>query len=305
MFKNKSLSSMLIGYCNSIKMKFFWFNLYRKTYENYVKVILNQYQKNFPIRANLKSGKKITAYTLDELALYALLTINSNMRYDENEDLLTVNLPSNFSSRKIELYGTKQNTDTILAFSNNEGTYDELDVTNKILIDIGACTGDTAIYFTLNGAKQVISVEPFPKNFEILQKNINKNHLNDKIIPVLGGCSSSKKELVIDPNFKSGMRSILRQFPKGIKISTITLDEIIKKFQIKNNAILKLDCEGCEYDVILNASDSTLNHFSVIQIEYHNGFKNLKTRLINLGFEVSNPIVDNAFRGHIIAKKKE
>ena len=36
------------------------------------------------------------------------------------------------------------------------------------------------------------------------------------------------------------------------KISAITISELISKYGIYGDAVLKMDCEGCEYDIILN-----------------------------------------------------
>jgi len=72
-----------------------------------------------------------------------------------------------------------------------------------------------------------------------------------------------------------------------------------------SNAILKLDCEGCEYDTILNCSASILQKFTDIQVEYHKGYKNLEEKFMSVGFEVSHTVIDNINRGHIHAKRKK
>jgi hypothetical protein len=54
-----------------------------------------------------------------------------------------------------------------------------------------------------------------------------------------------------------------------------------------SSMILKMDCEGCEYEPILSTNESTLRKFSHIMIEYHFGYKNLEEKLEKCGFEVS------------------
>jgi len=66
----------------------------------------------------------------------------------------------------------------------------------------------------------------------------------------------------------------------------LTLENIIKTNKIES-ALLKMDCEGCEYDSILNSSEDILKKFSHIQLEYHYGYKNIKNKLEKCGFEVS------------------
>ena len=281
-----------------------WFNLYKKTFKNYPSIIFNQTRSKYPLKAIFKNDEQYMLNSIDETALFALLTDNKNMTYDKKNDLLTVSLSSEFNRQHVKLFGTIQNTDTILAFSQSNGTYEKLPLKDKTVIDIGACTGDTSIYFALKGAKKVIAVEPFPKNFQILEKNIQENNFNDFITPILAACSSSKKEILIDPNLHNGMRSILREYSDGIKIPTITIEQIVKEFDL-SNAILKLDCEGCEYDTILNCSASILQKFTDIQVEYHKGYKNLEEKFMSVGFEVSHTVIDNINRGHIHAKRKK
>jgi len=40
-----------------------------------------------------------------------------------------------------------------------------------------------------------------------------------------------------------------------LAVQAITLGEILSKCTDSNDAVLKMDCEGCEYDVILNDYD--------------------------------------------------
>ena len=294
---------MIKGVYHTWKNKFMWFNLYRQTFKNYYSVIFNQTRMNFPLTATLKNNQQLTLNSIDETALFALLTNHKNMNYDKKNDMLTVSLSSKFIRSSVRLFGIIQNTDTILAFSDNDGTYENLPLKDKTIIDIGACTGDTSIYFALKGAKKIIAVEPFPNNFKILKKNITENKFDELIIPILGACGYLKKEISINPNLHDGMRSILHEFSDGIKISTITLQDIIKDFDV-SDAILKLDCEGCEYETILNSSSEILQKFTDIQIEYHNGYQNLEKKLLSVGFEVSHAVIDNMHRGHIHAKRK-
>ena len=72
-----------------------------------------------------------------------------------------------------------------------------------------------------------------------------------------------------------------------------------------------MDCEGCEYETILSSADDILQKFSHIQIEYHYGYKNLKERLEDSGFNVSvtKPMIDLSYNprriiGYIYAVRK-
>jgi hypothetical protein len=50
--------------------------------------------------------------------------------------------------------------------------------------------------------------------------------------------------------------------------------------------VLKLDCEGCEYELILDTPDMILEKFESIFIEYHMGYDKLKEKLESCKFVV-------------------
>ena len=55
-------------------------------------------------------------------------------------------------------------------------------------------------------------------------------------------------------------------------------------FNIKE-AVLKMDCEGCEYN-LLNEDRDTIRRFKRIQIEYHYGYEELYNYLKDNNFDV-------------------
>ncbi|MGC8622558.1 MAG: FkbM family methyltransferase [Candidatus Micrarchaeia archaeon] len=77
----------------------------------------------------------------------------------------------------------------------------------------------------------------------------------------------------------------MKNFVAGKRIKISSLDKIVKNFGLKH-AVLKVDCKGCEYLLLLNASDAVLQAFDQIILEYHYGYKNLEKRLKEAGFKV-------------------
>jgi FkbM family methyltransferase len=290
------------GKYSTLKNKIMWFNYYRKAYKNFLNVIKKDLNKNYPFEATLRNGKKVSITSRDKAALFALLSAYKSITYYDNDDSISFNYRSKTGEKKLRLFGISQNLDAILVFNKDEETYKNLPLQNKIIIDIGACTGDTAIYFALQGAAKIIALEPFPKNYQMAIKNVDENNLNNKIKMVLGGCGLCSKTIMVDPNYQSSMRSSLREFATGTNIPIFTLEQILEDHKI-DDAILKMDCEGCEYETILNAAKDTLLKFSHIQIEYHNGYENLKKKLVDCGFRVTKLFADTAKRGHILATR--
>ena len=153
---------------------------------------------------------------------------------------------------------------------------------SQYVIDIGANIGDTAIYFALNGAKKVISFEPYPATFVLAEKNIGMSEFKEKIQIINAGYGKDRK-IKIDTSFIPDTGSDIIESSKGTDIEIYSLETIMKKYNI-NSGVLKMDCEGCEYH-LLNEKNETLRNFSKIQIEYHYGYEKLVEKLKESGFE--------------------
>ncbi len=167
--------------------------------------------------------------------------------------------------------------------------YKDLDVKNKIVIDIGANIGDTAIYFALKGAKHVYAFEPYPYSYNLAQHNIKTNKLQNKITILNEGCGGESNKIRIKQDYKNYGGTDLKEFKNGKIIPITTLGDIMNRFKI-NNAVLKVDCEGCEYGIILKSKKETLRKFKSIMIEAHYGYVNLEKKLKNAGFTTNHTI---------------
>ena len=135
------------------------------------------------------------------------------------------------------------------------GEYSALDVTDKIIVDVGAGYGETALYFLKRGARRVIAVEPCPEVYREMLENLRLNGVEDKVAPLNAALSSAHGSACIE-------------CPSGkVTVGTITLGDIIDRFGL-HGGVLKMDCEGCEYDVILNDYEH-VRLFDVVYFEYH------------------------------------
>jgi len=145
--------------------------------------------------------------------------------------------------------------------------YKFLNVKDKNVLDIGAFVGDSPIYFILKGAKKVYAIEPHPGSYKEMIENIKLNNMEDKIIPINMGINYEKDYIYIPTTVVNAQGILLRPKGNGIKVSAGKLSDIIEKYNI-DTQILKMDCEGCEYDIILKDYD-TIKEFDEIGFEYH------------------------------------
>jgi FkbM family methyltransferase len=146
--------------------------------------------------------------------------------------------------------------------------YGFIDVKNKVVTDIGAFIGDTSIYFAIKGANTIYAIEPHPGAYEELVENIRLNNLESKIIPLNVGIGYKANYFTVNVKTKQAPQIYLRNSQgQGVKVSASTLSDIIKNYNIYTD-VLKMDCEGCEYDIILN-DYTTVSKFEQIVFEYH------------------------------------
>ncbi len=131
-----------------------------------------------------------------------------------------------------------------------EQTYKELNVRGKYVLDIGCAFGDTLFYFAKKGAKMVEGYEINRKVYAMAMANARIN----KRFPVI----------VVNK-----------------KATSSTIDDFAERYADQHK-VLKIDCEGGEYEQILNAKK--LGKYDQIIIEYHYGYLNLDRCLKNLGF---------------------
>ena len=165
--------------------------------------------------------------------------------------------------------------------------YDWLQVKDRIVVDIGAYVGDSAMYFVTRAAKKVNAFEPYPAIYNVAKKNIEINGFRSKVEVINEGCGGESHSLTIDTEFKHTGGAAAKGFQKGKRIKIRTLAEIVNKYRI-SNALLKMDCEGDEYDIILESRSETLRRFERIMIEFHYGYKDLERKLYDAGFRVKH-----------------
>ncbi len=183
-----------------------------------------------------------------------------------------------------------------------DNQYGWLGVKGEEVIDIGANVGDTAIYFAAEGAKHVYALEPYPYSYDLAKKNVSESNLVNKVTLLNVACSDKKSTIKILEGHKNLGDSDIKISETGKEIEVTTLDDLVKEYKTKG-ALLKMDCEGCEYSIILNASADTLRNFKKIMIEYHYGYKNLYDKLSESGFSVEYTKPKTSINGEAEKKK--
>lgn len=268
---------------------------YYKLYKNWLHVVYFIYRQNDEIRLKLRSGKTLNMNLKDAL------NYTFKNYYGIEGGYIKIN---QFRFKLNDGSSDVYNGDISACFIREE--YKWLKPKGNIIIDIGANIADSSIYFASQGATKVIALEPYPYSYRLAQENILNNSYNEKIILVNAGYGNDS-EIYVKDTFTTGESQLIPSID-GIRIKIFSLETLLDKYNI-DSAILKMDCEGCEYN-LLNESNDTLRRFKRIEMEYHYGYERLKKRLENAGFKVryTKPVLatnnQNMHIGYIYAKRK-
>lgn len=165
-------------------------------------------------------------------------------------------------------------------------------VRGKTVIDVGANIGVFSIFASTLGAKKVLGVEPVRSTFDRFNKNIkligydNITTYKNIVSPMHG---DSIKISVCD---KCGHNSIYNVEDDFEEVTSITLSDLLSCTE-DTDIFLKMDCEGSEFDIILNAKIEEMNRISMVVLEVHNelhpvykDYKILHDKMNEFGFRL-------------------
>ncbi|MFP3320318.1 MAG: FkbM family methyltransferase [Acidilobus sp.] len=165
---------------------------------------------------------------------------------------------------------------------------------DRDVIDVGANVGDTTLYFILNGARKVIAVEPLPKVARCAEENVRLSGATDKVSVINAALSDEPVSVPCDYDVLSSRYFSTLKGSGPCKVPGITLGDLLN--MVDDPYLLKMDCEGCEAQVILGPERERLRAFEHIVFETHPEItgvsdEKLLTSLKELGFECGPPLV--------------
>ena len=252
---------------------------YRKKFTNWTKIIREIRTNSYPFKAITRDGQNFTIYGHSQI--YFLLKGHNLPDYDQKDKILKIN----YKGHILEFVNALQNGGLFEVFIEEE--YAPLNINGSNVIDIGGNIGDSAIYFALNGARSVISIEPQLSSFDSMVRNVALNSMDQQITTVRAGVGKSESYLAVSGSSATadGGMSLVPD-KKGEEMHILDMKYISKNYLQELN-VLKVDCEGCEYDFFDGADLNDLQKFQRIMVETHYGSKSIIKKLQKAGFEVT------------------
>jgi FkbM family methyltransferase len=141
-----------------------------------------------------------------------------------------------------------------------------------VVIDIGAHIGLFSIYLAKRWPViKVFSFEPFPANFRNCAENLQLNGITNVVLSPKAITNDNRLlNMATDPHNSGGASAVVKTFESnGIVtgLASMTLDEVFLVHEIGRCKLMKIDCEGMEYEILHGAR--VLDKVEYLAGEFH------------------------------------
>jgi len=182
------------------------------------------------------------------------------------------------------------------------------------IIDVGANIGMFSLHAGTHfpGAR-LIALEPSVRAYGFLCRNLEQNGRKARTLNCAAGATSGEADLYWRGS--EVLNTLCSRDPLGgrpaayARTPVVSLDELFRAENIETCDLLKLDCEGSEYDVVFHASSETLARIRRVAMEYHIGFnehspEQMQAFLEAHEFEVKTLAARDDGTGYIYARNR-
>jgi FkbM family methyltransferase len=139
----------------------------------------------------------------------------------------------------------------------------------SVVVDVGAHIGCFSLLAAAHGAR-VFSFEPFPSNFAALQRNLARNHAADAhaFQVAVTGARETRQMFIPENSGHTGRFSLHPgRGPQTIAVPCTSFDALVAEHRLARIDLLKLDCQGSEYEILYGIAPATFERIRAIVAE--------------------------------------
>jgi len=144
----------------------------------------------------------------------------------------------------------------------------------QTIMDIGGNFGSFTLFAAQQPDTRIFTFEPSPVNFELLEKNVKSNSFPGNVTLVKKAVSSGRGTVKMATN-RGGYSTIVSHHQENDsrdndifeEVETITLTDAFNENGIEFCDLMKIDCEGSEYDILYSASKDIFSKIGEIRME--------------------------------------
>ena len=141
-----------------------------------------------------------------------------------------------------------------------------------VVLDIGANVGAFAVLAARAGAR-VYAFEPFPANFARLSSHAERNAATSAgtVVPIHAAVSdrAGAQALFVpsDPGHLGRFSLHPGRGAATVQVRCVTLADVCQEYGLDRLDLVKLDCQGSEYEILYSTSRSVLSRIHAIVME--------------------------------------
>jgi len=140
---------------------------------------------------------------------------------------------------------------------------------DDIIIDIGSHIGMFALFASQYCKKgKIFCFEPVKENYDLLIENLKMNKISN-VTTFNKAISGTDGGVTMFLNQDNSGHNLIEKTNNKIQVSSISLKTFFDENIQKKCNLLKMDCEGSEYEIIESLPISYFNDIEKIIIEYH------------------------------------
>jgi FkbM family methyltransferase len=150
----------------------------------------------------------------------------------------------------------------------------------RLVLDLGANFGAFSAFAARRApAARIVSLEPFPETFDRLSQHVEMNRLQERVSArrLAVAAESGQRKMDADPGWSSVYRYVVgtsgREPAAQVEIETIAFSELVESVLTEHRAdwidLVKMDIEGCEWEVLPHSLPAVAGRIVRLQVEYH------------------------------------
>ncbi len=185
------------------------------------------------------------------------------------------------------------------------------------IIDIGGGIGDFSIFAAMKFPEnRVFAFEPTPDSFRLLKENLVLNNINN-VQAFPDAIWSESVDISIDASSKEPVQFTSQPINDGSSIADrlvvhgLSLKDAFQNLGIGQCDLMKIDCEGAEFEILFHTSDVLLDKIDRIVMEYHDNVGchthfDLEKYLAEKGYSVKiTPNFVHPYLGYLYAARQK
>ncbi|MGH9891028.1 MAG: FkbM family methyltransferase, partial [bacterium] len=141
----------------------------------------------------------------------------------------------------------------------------------RLIVDVGAHVGSFALWVAERCPKaRVMAFEPEPRNYRDLVRNVARNRLGDRVFPRQEAVTGRIEQRTLRVPADRGTSSLTEGAPgETIIVDCIDFDRFLLSDCATGVDLLKMDCEGAEWEILPSLSQAAWARINHLLLECH------------------------------------